>query len=103
MKKILLILLIPCFISCADDDILTEGELNARRLEAILNQGTVDLIVVTWTEGGNAFSASYPDPNYEINGSFFQIRTDFSFDYYNLAKLKRISDWDGGRIDLDFE
>lgn len=88
------------FFSCSDDDgILTEGEKNAQKLNELIDGRELDNIWVSWTFGEIRYNESYQDPDYEIEGSFFRIGRD----YFNLAKLKKITDWGSSRIDLDFE
>lgn len=99
MKKLCLIFLFFGFLSCSDDDnILTEGEVNAQKLSEMLNERTINSIWVTWTYGDIRETRSYSNPDYAIEGAFLQIGVD----YFNLAKLKKITGRETS-VDLYFE
>ena len=100
MRNLFLIVLIFSFVSCSDDEnMLTEGQINAQQLNEVINDRNIDLFYITWTEGGTSRTQIYKNSDYRIEGSFFQI----DLNYYNLSKLKKITDWGSSRIDLDFE
>ena len=104
MKKLFIVLLCFSLFSCTDDeDILTEGEINAQKLHEVLNSREFELIRITWTEGGVSRVTAYEEPNWAIEGSFLRMEGNLSEDYFNLDKLKRIAEYQTSRVDLDFE
>lgn len=99
MKKLLLFIFIVSALSCAEDEIiLSEGEINAQKLHEIIDGRDIGSFWVSWSFGDIRNNQEYVNPDYAIEGTFFRIGRD----HFNLAKLKKITDWES-RIDLDFE
>lgn len=99
MRKLIFIVLLLGFFSCSDENIRTEGEINAQKLNEIINARLVDNFWVRWSEGDQSILETYSNPDYEIEGSFIRIDSD----YYNLAKLKKVEEWGNLTIELLFE
>ena len=99
IRTLTFVLLFASLLSCREEEVLPDGEINARKFEELVDNRQVILLYIRWSLGGSTRSATYEDPLYRIEGSFLKVEND----YYNLAKLQKITDWGSGRFDLELE
>ncbi|MEM1135123.1 MAG: hypothetical protein AAGI07_04740 [Bacteroidota bacterium] len=93
IKNLLIAILVAISFACSDDDILTEGEINAQKLNEITRGGSRNFDSFRIITGETSMIISNSSYSYSIEGSFLIIWTSSEKSYFNLANLIAIREF----------